>query len=149
MHFVSVVVRIHANLNPALPNVAEIEQELVTKLFAHLKGQSPQRAESMLRLVALGLIAVRRSGGIVFFFHPKTLKDLVELHDSLVKGMLKGNVSSAFQELLGSADDLGVTLDWKREDYQREKVYFSGESLALTQGNYLTVLCWQQNLLYY
>lgn len=129
---VSVVVRIHASLTAALPNVAKIEHDLVTQILAHLTGQSQQRVESILRLVALGLIAVRSDKGLVFFFHTKTLKDLVDLHDSLVKGLLHANVSSAFQELLPAPQDLGVALDWKREDYQREKLYFAGKSLVLT-----------------
>ena len=135
--------RIHASLNALLPNVAQIEHELVTKILAHLTGQSLQKAESMLRLVAMGLIAVRSGGsggGLVFFFHAKTFKDLVELHESLVKGILQGNVSSAFQELLADPQDTGLALDWKREDYQREIRYFSGKSLAVTGAYHLTVL---------
>lgn len=121
-----VVVRIHASLTAALPNVAQTEHALMTQILAHLSGQSQERVESILRLVAFGLIAVRSDKGLVFFFHTKTLKDLVDLHDSLVKGLLNANMTSAFQELLADPQDFGVALDWKRGDYQREKLYFAG-----------------------
>lgn len=124
--------RIHASLTAALPNVAQTEHALMTQILAHLSGQSQERVESILRLVAFGLIAVRSDKGLVFFFHTKTLKDLVDLHDSLVKGLLNANMTSAFQELLADPQDFGVALDWKRGDYQREKLYFAGKSLALT-----------------
>lgn len=121
-----VVVRIHANLNAALPNVAQIEQDLATKLFTLLTGQSSQISEGILRLIALGLIGVRSGKGLVFYFHVRALKDLVDLHDSLVKGLLTSNLTAAFQELLADPQDTGLVLDWKKDDYQREKLYFSG-----------------------
>ena len=82
--------------------------------------------ESNLRLLSLGLNYVRRSNGIVLYFHCRSEEELQALRAKFNNGSLKQKAEEDVSELTTlPKDQVKLTMEWADHDYKRCELYFT------------------------
>lgn len=116
----------------------EIDIEIAKKITCYLDGQSMPESEALVKFVGYGLMNARVCKGLMLYFHPKNVSDIVELNRKMESDQLKLEVVSMFQQLTETSQDFNLELKWKNQDYQRALLIFS--KLPASEGQSTTMM---------
>lgn len=120
----AVIVRVHANLEEAVGNVNELEDEIIRQFRKVLKNRPFDEAIRLLDETKVEIIAAKKGHSIVLFIHCKTHDELLQLIELLKTNKLKETIEKVFIKLLSIEDALMVSITWSSEEFKKASAYF-------------------------
>lgn len=116
MIFVSVVVRVHADLGTG-KDADHTEDDIITRFTDILSGKSLDEASRILKEIELTVIAAKKGHSVVLYVYCRTATELTDLYEKNLSGKLRSSVEQLFSQLLLSSttEYAEVTVDNLKE----------------------------------